>query len=188
MNDRKRSLREQLRKEYDDLSATERIKTDDELIARVLDFPLYKKCDRVFLFASMDTEVNTRDLIHTAYDSGKTVLLPKCYGKGIMEFFAYEGSFAVGKYGILEPTGAVSHIPTADDVMILPGLSFTPYGMRLGKGGGYYDRYLEKHPCITVGLCRERFLMQELPSEWNDLPVDYVITEAGIYICKNGAS
>ena len=88
MNDRKRLLREQLRKEYDDLSATDRIKTDDELIARVLDFPLYKKCDRVFLFASMDTEVNTRDLIHTAYDSGKTVLLPKCYGKGIMEFFS----------------------------------------------------------------------------------------------------
>ena len=188
MSDPKALLRTQLRKEYASMEASEMNCTDERLIARVLQLPCYINSERVFLFASTGSEVNTHDLMNQAVLDGKTVLLPKCQSKGIMEFYEYDGNLKVGKFGISEPTGVQSIVPSAADVMIVPGLAFTPKGLRLGQGGGYYDRYLEKHPCITVGLCREQFLKKELPTEWNDLPVDYVITETAVYQCKNGAS
>lgn len=188
MNNRKRLLRERLRKEYTLMDDDYKVKSDLEIISFIRNFLLYKQCSKIFLYASNANEINTLDLIQEAYTAGKTVLLPKCYSKGVMDFFEYKGRFLEGRFGICEPTGTESYIPKADDLMIIPGLSFTKDGMRLGQGGGYYDRFLEKHPCITVGLCRERFLKEELPHEWNDLPVNYVITETGIYECKNGAS
>ena len=188
MNDPKSSLRIQLRKEYACLNDDYKTPTDKAITSLVRSFSPYLSCDRVFLFASSISEVNTYDLLQDSLTMGKTVLLPKCYGKGIMEFYEYDGSFVSGRYGIQEPTGTVAFTPSCNDIMIVPGLAFSANGTRLGQGGGYYDRYLEKHPCITVGLCRNRFLKEELPIEWNDLPVDYVITETTIYKCKNGAS
>ena len=188
MNNPKSALRLRLRAEYAALDEAYMNTVDASLIARVEAFSLYKNCDRVFLYASIGTEINTHDLIQHSFLTGKTVFLPKCQSKGVMDFYEYEGMLAVGRFGIWEPTGTQCAIPEPNDLMIVPGLSFTADGVRMGQGGGYYDRYLEKHPCITVGLCREQFLRKEIPTSWNDLPVDYVITEADVYECKNGAS
>lgn len=188
MDDPKTLLRRQLRREYAASEQAIRDRADAELLTRILNFPLYQKAERIFLYASVGYEIKTHDLIHHAFSCGKTVLLPKCHSKGIMEFYEYTGILTVGKFGIQEPTGRHSISPRPDDLMFVPGLAFTAEGLRLGQGGGYYDRFMEKYPCTTVGLCRNAFLLKELPVEWNDLPVEYVITETGIYRCKNGAS
>ena len=188
MRDRKTQLRAKLREAYAKLDDEYIKQADFELISRVMEFPLYRDCQRIFLFASVGREVNTHPLIGHAFSCGKTVLLPKCHAKGRMEFYEYNGSLTDGRFGIPEPTGETAVIPASEDLMILPGLSFTISGIRMGQGGGYYDRFLEKYPCITVGLCRNVFIQKDIPTMWNDLPVDYVITETTVYKCKNGAS
>jgi len=188
VNDPKGLLRNRLRKANAASKADYRNTVDGALLSRVLEFPLYQNADRIFLYASVGYEIDTRDLIRRGFSSGKKVLLPKCHSKGIMEFYEYTGTLTVGKFGIPEPTGTIATVPRRDDLMIVPGLAFTAEGLRLGQGGGYYDRFMDKYPCITVGLCRNAFLLKELPTEWNDLPVDYVITETDTYHCKNGAS
>ena len=67
--------------------------------------------------------------------------------------------------------------PSPEDLMIVPGLSFDRMGYRLGQGGGYDDRYLTAHPAVTAGVCRDRFLRDAVPRDWNDRPVRYIITE-----------
>ena len=188
MSNPKDILRKQLRSAYSDLGESYRSNADARIIQRLNEFAPYRQCNRIFLYASVGTEVHTRDLIHVADMQGKTVALPKCEAKGIMEFFLYDGELSIGRFGIPEPKSNCSIHPERNDLMIVPGLAFTRDGVRMGQGGGYYDRYLEKYPCVTIGLCRDCFIQKEIPTEWNDLPVDYVITETMVYERKNGAS
>lgn len=189
MSERKKELRAQLRENYQHMSAFERNAIDTGLIHRFMGHDLYKNCERIFLYASVGTEIDTLRLLHEAWLQGKTVALPKCFSSGIMEFYEYNGSLKEGKYHIPEPAGENMVFPQDNDLMIVPGLAFDRNGYRIGQGGGYYDRYLAKYNCIRVGFCRERFLLKEVPIMWNDIPVDYVITENAVINCKNnGAS
>ena len=70
--------------------------------------------------------------------------------------------------------------PGAGDIVIVPALCCDMEGYRLGRGGGYYDRMLPGCPASSVCLCRERLLQKNLPREWNDFPVDIVVTEARV--------
>lgn len=180
MNDTKRRMRSLLIDRRAQLDADKRCAIDSVIINRVLDLPDFQKCSRIFIYASVGIEINTRDLINIAYEQGKTVALPKSESGGNMDFFEYTGSFITGKFNIPEPTSERILYPAKNDLMIVPGLAFTPEGHRIGYGGGYYDRYLAKHPCRTIGLCREEFLLKELPVAWNDLAIDCVITESHI--------
>ena len=80
----------------------------------------------------------------------------------------------------MEPEPLEPLIPGKDDLIVVPGLCYDRTGYRLGQGGGYYDRYLARHRGVTLGLCRETLLYGELPREWNDFPMEYVFTEAGV--------
>jgi len=189
MNENKKMLREKLRLMYACMSENECASIDRLMMQRLMQEAFFCECSRVFLYASVGDEIETRKLIETLFRQGKTIALPKCEDNGIMHFYKYEGSLAAGRYGIPEPTGTEILCPMPNDIMIVPGMAFDEKGDRLGRGGGYYDRYLEKYRCITVGLCRNRMLQKKIPTEWNDLPVDYVITESSTIRCKqNGAS
>jgi 5-formyltetrahydrofolate cyclo-ligase len=91
----KQLLREQLRKEYALMDIDYKNSSDLKIISHIRDFVLYKKCSRIFIYASTANEINTHDFIREAYAEGMTVLLPKCYSKGIMEFYEYKGNFLV---------------------------------------------------------------------------------------------
>ena len=84
--------------------------------------------------------------------------------------------------GLLEPlaSGPVVDL-RALDLIVVPGVAFTAGGVRLGQGGGYYDRLLESLAgrAMTVGVCFEVQLAAALPSAPHDQPVDLVITEQG---------
>ncbi len=72
--------------------------------------------------------------------------------------------------------------PTWPDVVIVPGLAFTPTGARLGQGGGWYDRFLAEvdAACSTIGVCFAEQLLDELPIEPHDIAVDLVVTDRGV--------
>ncbi len=72
--------------------------------------------------------------------------------------------------------------PAWPDVVIVPGLAFTPSGQRLGQGGGWYDRFLVRvrADCVTIGVCFAEQIVDGLPTETHDVAVDHVVTDHSI--------
>ena len=179
----KAQLRNEIRADLRTRMPADTAEADRLIVQRVRELPVYAAAETVFLFVGRYPEIPTAELIERAVLDGKTVALPKSQPHGRMDFYRYTGTLQPGLYGILEPVSDTLLVPTEHDLMLVPGLSFTPEGVRLGQGGGYYDRYLAEHPCFTLGLCRQRDLRQQIPTQWNDLQVNAVLTESSIY-CK----
>ncbi len=96
-----------------------------------------------------------------------------------MEFFDYiPTEIHSGAYGISEPQGATPCDVEDIDLMIIPGVAFTPQGDRLGRGKGFYDRYTarEGFRAKCVGVCFRHQIVESLPTEPHDRRVDMVIT------------
>lgn len=72
--------------------------------------------------------------------------------------------------------------PDVVDVVVVPGVAFTPAGDRLGQGGGWYDRFLPRlrRECVTIGVGFAPQLVDDLPTEPHDVRLDLVVTDAGI--------
>ena len=108
---------------------------------------------------------------------GKKVAVPKVYGD-TMRFIYLDDLSQVEKsdMGIPEP---VADAPVADDktaLVLMPGLAFTKQGDRMGYGGGFYDRFLKEEPNHpTVALCYDFQMVESLPTEEFDVPVDTVL-------------
>jgi len=88
---------------------------------------------------------------------------------------------APGVYGILEPQSSEVVEPGAIDFVLVPARGFDRHGNRLGRGGGYYDRYMS-HPDFRALRCGIAFavqLLDTLPHDEHDLPVHLLLTEGG---------
>src|SRR5690606_2797566 len=140
----------------------------------------------IFTYVNQPWEFPTRSLIEAAWVQGKRVAAPVTRPGGGMEAHAFTAwdQLAPAVYGILTPDPA--RCPRLDphelDLCIVPGLAFDRRGVRLGRGGGYYDRYLPRlrAGAVRVGWIPERFVFDELPLEPHDARVDLLGTEQGI--------
>lgn len=177
MNDQKQELRLAMHQKLEDLSADALRISDTSVMKQVLENAVYLMANHIFCYYSTGREISTHGIIRDAISRGKTVALPRSKPGGEMEFWQYDGVLRQGMFGIMEPLSETVLIPKKEDLIIVPGLCYDRRGYRLGRGGGYYDRYLMKHHCISIGVCRNAVLMDRLPVTWNDVPVDYVITE-----------
>ena len=104
---------------------------------------------------------------------GKNVLLPHVISDTEMEIWRFIGSedLQVGPFGILEPTEERFTDYETIDVAIVPGMAFDRQGHRLGRGKGYYDRFLTKIPqTYKIGLCDPSSLLDFIPTDKNDIP------------------
>lgn len=178
MNEEKKRLRAKIRAELEAWSAEELAQSDRQIVRRVLALPEFQTAQRVFAYYSVSPEPDTHAVIAAALEQGKTVALPVTEGKGVMHFARLDAALAAGRYGIPEPDAAAPHMaPQPGDILLVPAMAFDRAGYRLGRGGGYYDRYLAETECCAVGLARAAFLYETLPRMWNDLPVSIVVSE-----------
>ena len=182
-----RSLQEnksELRKKYRQIrkNIDRREEKSEAIFKKVAEIKEYKMCRSVAVYISFSTEVETLKFIEKAFKDKKRVLVPKVLGKE-MSFFEIEENTELkeGAYGILEPYGAKEGEIDSKTLVIVPGLSFTPMGERLGYGGGYYDRALKgAQTLLKVGVCFEEQISKILPTEESDQRVDLVVTEREI--------
>lgn len=155
---------------------------------------LYKNSKTVLCYSAINDEVDTSLIISKAIQDGKILALPYCVDdNGIMEFYIIEDfnrQTVTGSYGIIEPNiNLCKRLETFDNsVIIVPALCFDKRGHRLGYGKGYYDRFLEKHSLISVGLCYNSLVKNEIPIDKYDKPVNFILTESQIITCENGGS
>lgn len=166
------------------LSPPERIAGDEPLFRRFLALPQIESVRTVLLYHGMDTEPDTVRLLPPLWDIGKQVCLPRCLPGNQMEarLVQRDSTLVRHPYGMLEPGPDCPLIPPDQiDLVLVPGLAFDRSGGRLGRGGGYYDRWLAGFSGITAALCRDGLLMEAIPRLPHDLGVNLVVTETGLY-------
>ncbi len=125
----------------------------------------------------------THDII-LKYSLEKEILLPAIVGNEIeLRTFTGTGQLQPDpQFGINEPTGEVFTNFDKIDIIIVPGVAFDSRCYRLGRGKGFYDRYLRKvNSVLTIGVCFDHQMLPEIPIEKHDIPVDRVISPSVIH-------
>ena len=173
MKPSKKELRRGMREKLSRLS-TEVI---DSSSLHIRDLLTFEPGTHIALFAGTAGEPSLLELIDR---SGNNVWhLPKITGPGQMEFLETNSvrNLRPGPYGILEPVKG--EVAEKLDVIICPGLAFTPEGFRLGQGGGFYDRALARYPAARkIGVAFTCQILPSLPCEEHDIKMDLVITSS----------
>lgn len=148
----------------------------------------FRKAEALLTYVgSMPGELDTRPLIATALDSGKKVYVPVTKARGIMAWVSLASLDGLVRTprGLLEPSPQeCTTAPPPTALCIVPGMLFRSDGHRIGFGGGYYDRFLPHHQGTTLALAPAECYPHHFPVEAHDIPVDYVVTENGIFAAK----
>lgn len=160
------------------------------IVARISDWPLYQQAKTIFLYLAMPDEPNLKPLIEAAWQAGKTVCIPHMRAeRGLMDAAAFSSwnALTIGKMGLAVPKPECLMLiePAAIDLIFVPAVAYTPEGLRLGMGAGYYDRFLpQASQACLAGVTWQDLVLPELPTAAHDVPVQYVITEKEIWHCR----
>ena len=155
-------------------------------------FTLHPSPFTILAYWPLPDEVDIRPLIEHLVAEGKTVLLPKVTGRETMELRRYTSpaDLVEGAFHIMEPAGEPFTDYAQIDVALVPGMAFDAAGHRLGRGKGYYDRFLSEHlvprtdlqspstrhhPPRMIGVCFPFQRVAEVPSEDHDVMMNEVI-------------
>ncbi len=153
---------------------------------RVIKQEAYINCKDIVLYMPINNEVNLDIIIQDAFNQEKNIWLPRIINKN-MEFYRYtkETELIKGAYGILEPNTEEILKPNQDTLIIMPGAAFSEDMGRIGYGGGYYDKYLSKHPyCKTIAVCYNFQVLPMVPIDDYDIRPNMIISDDNIYITK----
>ena len=170
----KKELRQSIRAAKKQHTAEELQRQSEAVMQKLADHPRFRAAERVMLYASLPDEVETLAFIE-AWRHRKTIVLPTVVGDDIIPVeLADTTMFAEGDFHIPEPQ---NHPYTGDfDLIVVPGMAFDMDGHRLGRGRGYYDRFLAIHPEVyTIGLCFDFQLVPVVPSEPHDHPINEIL-------------
>nr|WP_294679978.1 5-formyltetrahydrofolate cyclo-ligase [uncultured Blautia sp.] len=154
-----------------------------EITRHMAELPEYKAATKIMAYADYNHEVITRYMIEKAWEDGKEVSVPKVVGKDMIfhrltDFSQLES----GYFGIPEPREDGEVTRWEDALMIMPGVAFDKNCNRVGYGGGFYDRFLEKHPKICrVAVSFSFQILEEVPTEPTDICPEIIVTEDRTY-------
>jgi 5-formyltetrahydrofolate cyclo-ligase len=184
----KRRLRRSLRAALETTGAASCTAAGRAAAALLPALPRWEAYRAVLAFCSMNGEIDTAPLMAAAREAGKAVFVPRVDGDDL-HFFTIndDGDTVRGAYGIREPAGGgifTARRSAAARILVLcPGLAFDRAGGRLGRGRGYYDRFLaglaRAGAAFTgAGLCLHRQLLDRpIPLEDHDRRMQYILTE-----------
>lgn len=175
----KQQLRQTIRQRKQQYSLQQREAWSKEIEQMLLSHPRMQAARVVMLYYALPDEVDTRHLADTLLHEGKTVVLPKCVDKIHIEPRQYTGpdDLAEGIYNLLEPVGKPYDALGDIELIIVPGMSFDEQGHRLGRGRGYYDRFLAQVPqAYKIGVCFDFQRMEQVPVDENDQVMDEVLS------------
>lgn len=165
------------------LDEAEQVSAASRVFERLESSAAFQMAEKILLYHSLPDELDTRRFLSKWKDL-KKFFLPRVNGVNL-ELLPYdETSLEIGSFYIEEPTGDDIHPVEEIEVIIVPGVAFDRKGRRLGRGKGFYDRLLETAKATKIGIGYEFQLVDELPSEPHDIPMDMVITEYSTIIVK----
>jgi 5-formyltetrahydrofolate cyclo-ligase len=178
--DQKQSLREEARRVLAELPGLRGRSAGMAVLGHLAMWIDWHRAKTVAAYSSLPTEPH----VLTPWPEGKSVLLPRIEGQRL-ELHAVSGpdDLVEGPFGILEPRADAPGADPQADFILVPGLAFDPEGGRLGRGGGFYDRFLAGFQGVKVGVCFPELVVDEIPMEPHDIRMDFVATSEGIICC-----
>lgn len=164
---------------------------DNSICDRFLNSDLYKNAEIILCYAALPDEINADIIINSAISDNKTLAVPYCVDDcGNMQFYIINAlsDLSVGSFNVREPD--IKNLRPLEDynnsVIIVPAMCYDKKGYRIGYGKGYYDRFLQNRALLSVGLCYNSFIKNEIPTDIYDIAVNYIVTENEIIHCDNG--
>lgn len=174
----KQELRQLIRNEKRCFSRQQLAEMSLSVIGRLMSHPRLQAARTVLMYWSLPDEVDTHAAVEALATEGKIVILPVVIGEGLMELRRFTGpaDLCEGAYGIMEPSGKLFTDFGSIDLIVVPGMAFDAQGHRLGRGKGYYDRFLALTPHIyKIGICFDFQKKPFVPFSAHDIPVDEVL-------------
>ena len=187
VQEEKKALRKELREVEKALPDAYRAEAGSVICDRLLTLPEYRSARTVFCFVGAGREIDTRPFLEGALRDAKRLCVPLCVSMGVMELRQIDAMdrLVPGAYGIPEPVKGSPLVEVDEvDFAVIPCLSCSHSGLRLGKGGGFYDRFLSEYRGTAILVCPERLVRDSIPMEPHDRSVPRVLTETGLY--ENG--
>ena len=159
------------------LDSRQRLRASAAIFSAVDRLPEFRAARTVAVFAALPDEPATDEVL-ARWASTRRVVLPRVEGDAMRFYACRPDALVFGAFGILEPQGERPCPAGEIDLVVCPGVAFTADGRRLGRGRGYYDRYLGDPAFrgFRVGVCYAHQLVDDLPVEPHDVRMDRVIT------------
>ena len=159
------------------LDSRQRLRASAAIFSAVERLPEFRAARTVAVFAALPDEPATDEVL-ARWASTRRVVLPRVEGDAMRFYACRPDALVFGAFGILEPQGERPCPAGEIDLVVCPGVAFTADGGRLGRGRGYYDRYLGDPAFrgFRVGVCYAHQLVDDLPVEPHDVRMDRVIT------------
>ena len=182
--ERKKEIRKELSSLRNGLDDTYRADCDDLIFDSVVESEVYLNSRVILAFYPIKSEPQILPIIERALDDGKKVAFPISNKTDYTLSFRYINRISdlkTGAYSIPEPPQSCKEYTGEGNALcIVPALAFDKHRMRIGYGKGFYDRFLSKFRGATMGICYSKLLVEELPCEETDVPIDIIITERGM--------
>ncbi len=181
LHEQKKALRARIRQLKQEHSAEQLAEMSHELCQKLESLPEWQQAKCILLYFALPDEVQTQELLERWYGK-KLLLLPVVQGDHlILRTYRPDGSMLANQWQIMEPVlgpeGTIEDFTDYRriDLAVIPGMAFDREGYRLGRGKGFYDRFMPHLFCPTVGLCFPFQLVEHIPSESWDCHVDKVL-------------
>ncbi len=181
----KKTLRAQLRQAMMDIPPAALSRASTAACELLASTPEFRAADAIMIFLPLKHEIDTRPLILRAWQQQKLVTVPLVsYEQKHMipiELKSLDEHMETDHYGVRTPRGAPQSIDTIQ-LVILPGLGFDRHGHRIGRGLGFYDRFLAqpKFQGKSCGIAVEQQVVDEVPTAQHDMPIDMLVTDRQI--------
>ncbi len=173
----KKTLRAAARRRAAEADAAFCAYASERIAGRLEGLEAFRRARIAAFYLPLPGEVDIRAFI-ARWSGLKRIALPLVKGDD-MVFVEYAAgdALAAGPFGVLEPAAGSAVHPRQIDLIVVPGLAFSTCGERLGRGRGYYDRFLSTCPAFRAGVCFESALVEKIACDPHDLNMDAVVTE-----------
>ncbi len=186
----KETIRQELRQNLTDMPDGVRQEHSDRACRLLLSLPQFRRAAAVMAYIPLPDELDISSVIHTAWAQAKTVLMPRIiWDKHELRPIVTHNlgkDLTSSRHGLREPGGA-QEMGLADiDLVIVPAVGFDRRGHRMGRGGGFYDRFLAQPQlrADTVGITFSQQIVEELPILSHDQAVQMIVTDTGVHHCN----
>jgi 5-formyltetrahydrofolate cyclo-ligase len=187
----KEQLRSQLQKRILAMPPEQRSEKSHRACQNLISTPQFQKASSIMMYLSLPHEVDTSEAILHAWQLGKSVAVPKISWQQrrmiAVEINSLETGLSTSASGLRNPTTGVP-VPFEEiNLVVTPALGFDKKGNRLGRGGAYYDRFFtdEKFRASKCGFAFVEQVVDSIPVDTADVPVDFLVTDEEIIYCNN---
>lgn len=176
-------IKEQIRRDFKTRRRTlscEHVRINsDKICENFLDSDIYKNCQNILAYSTIQNEVDLSQIINQALLDNKNLFLPRVEGDS-MNFFRINNTdkLQIGSYNILEPQNGTVYQDSTNSIILVPGIAFSTQGARIGFGKGFYDKFLSQHNSIfKIGIAYDWQITKSWVTNEFDINMNMIITE-----------